>query len=136
MSNRVGMALAFVVLGSIAAMAAERWFGAFATYPQVRPLCDEHVSGNGMHITWRSYATRDSLDQVVKFYEGDQKRAATVDDNTGERKFVAASDPDTVLSVYSPAAAVTAKVPTCGKGATKDGDRALILVSEATRAPR
>jgi hypothetical protein len=133
MSNRVAMALAFVVMGSIAAMAAERWYGAFAAYPQVRPLCDEHVSGNGMHITWRSYATRDSLDKVVKFYEGDQKRAATVDDKTGERKFVAASDPDTVLSVYSPAAALAAKVPTCEKGAAKEGESALILVFKATK---
>src|SRR5262245_15286233 len=123
MRMRVGVALALVVatLGGLA-LAAERWFGAFAAYPQVRELCDEHVSGSGMNITWRSFATGDSLDKVVKFYESDQKHAATVDEKSGERKFVAAKDPDTILSVYSVAAATAAKVPTCAKGEPKSGE--------------
>jgi len=131
--NRLGVALALTIL-TTGALAAERWFGSFAAYPQVRPLCDEHVSGNGMNISWRSYASLDTLDKVVKFYESDQKRAAMVDQKTGERKFVSASDADTILSVYSPAAAVAAKVPTCAKGATREGESALILVFKATRA--
>jgi hypothetical protein len=135
MSNRVFVALASIVMTiGAGAMAAERWFGAFAAYPQARELCNEHVTGNGMNITWRSYATHDALDKVVKFYESDQKHAPTVDEKTGERKFVAASDADTILSIYTPAAATAAKVPTCGNGATKSGESSLIIVFKAARA--
>jgi hypothetical protein len=132
MRHAAGVALLVVTLGGFA-MAAERWFDAFAAYPQVRGLCNEHMTGNGMEINWRSFATHDPLDKVVKFYASDQKRAATVDEKTGERKFVAAKDPNTILSVYTAAAASAANVPTCANGAPKADEGTLILVFKATR---
>ena len=132
MKNRVAVVAWLVIVaasGVIMAAEMERWFGAFTPYPNVRELCDQHVSGNNMNITWRSYATRDPLAKVVQFYETDQKTKADVDQATGERKFAAASDADTILSIYP----ATAKIPTCPKGATKKEENTVIMVSQAVR---
>lgn len=116
----------------IMAREVERWVGVFAAYPRQRKLCDQHVSGDAMHITWRSYATSDSLAKVVEFYESDQKTRAAIDEKTGARKFVAAADSDIILSIYEAAAAT--KIPTCPEGATRKGDNTVILVSQAMRS--
>src|SRR5688572_17436518 len=47
----------------------ELWFDAFPAYPGARLLCTQHITGNDMHIEWRSYATRHDVARVVAFYE-------------------------------------------------------------------
>lgn len=44
------------------------WLG-FAAYPDAHEVCNQHVAGSTMHISWQMYATTDPVDRVRDFYE-------------------------------------------------------------------
>lgn len=123
------LAIAFLFLAmSAEAKKKERWFS-FAAYPGARLLCDEHVSGNSMHISWRSYASKDPVARVVAFYEKDQGIKAQAGDKD-DFKIRAPARDDDIVTIY-PAARVD-DFPTC---TTKPaaGEKAIILMSSAAR---
>lgn len=98
----------------------------FSAYPKARKLCNEHVSGNTMHILWRSYATSDAPAKVVAHYEG--LLAAKAKTGTrGERKF---EDGDHHMSIYP--ASKNDEFPAC-KTKPKAGETTVILMSQAIR---
>src|SRR5262249_43502296 len=106
-----------------------RWFS-FASYPHARLLCNEHVTGNSMHILWQSYATEDDVEKVAKFYERDQKANLTVDARTGARTMHAPDKDDDVISIIK--AADSKKLPSCAERPTPT-EQTVILVSRAVR---
>ena len=62
--------LAVFHLGYVGASAKEktqpRW-GPFTAYSGARRLCQEHVLGKNLEISWQTYATVDPIAQVVAF---------------------------------------------------------------------
>jgi hypothetical protein len=106
----------------------ERWFS-FAAYPAARPLCDEHVAGSSMHISWRSFASRDPVERVVAFYERDQGAKAT-EQSPGAFVLHARARPDDVLEVRGTGGAGT--YPSCSVRPAK-GEKTVVIVSSATR---
>jgi hypothetical protein len=115
------LALALVTL---AAAAAERW-ASFAAYPGARQLCDEHVAGTTMHISWRSYATADPVATVVAFYEKDQGKKAERGEH-GDFTLHAPARDDDAITVFP--AAEAAAFPGCAEKARKT-EKTIILVS-------
>jgi len=105
----------------------ERW-GSFAAYPEARKLCQEHVAGTTMHITWASYATRDELARVVAFYEKDQGKKAETGPQ-GELTIHAPARDRDVITVFPVEKA--GDFPSCAEKPGR-GERTVILVSSAT----
>ena len=65
-SITVATAIFFItVTNSAAKTAIEK----IPNYPGSQVLCDEHVTGNTMHVLWKSFSTRDALPAVVAFFE-------------------------------------------------------------------
>jgi hypothetical protein len=98
----------------------------FATYPKARNLCNEHVTGNKMHIVWASYATSDSVAKVVAHYEKTLKAKAKTG-TKGERKFV---DGDHHMAIYP--ASKNDDFPACNTK-PKAVEATVILMSRAIR---
>ena len=121
------MGLAVLIL---AALAAGQW-GSFAAYPGAKKLCDQHVTGAGLEISWQSYATEDPVERVVAYYEKDQKTKATTGD-AGEKTLRAPARRDDVLSII--AAERADKLPHCETAPPAEA-RTVIVVSSATRRP-
>jgi hypothetical protein len=105
-----------------------RWY-AFAAYPDARKLCDEHVAGNSMHISWQSYATADDIEKVAKFYERDQNGVFKADPDSGGR-MLRAADGSSVVTLITVAKAEN--IPSCDTK-PKKGEKTVILVSKAVR---
>lgn len=111
--------------------AAARWF-VLAAYPGARPLCSEHVMGAGrprMEIEWRSFATRDPVEAVVRFYEQDQGQKAQPDRAPGSFELTPRQDDAVRLAIFP--AAQAKRYPGCEKQAA--AGETVILVSRATR---
>ncbi len=115
------------ILCGMAAAAEKPWMG-FAAYPDARLLCDQHVSGTGMHILWRSYATVDALDRVIAFYERDTGRKTRPGAGGAPGLEL---DADRKLAIYP--AARSEEFPSCAVKPAA-GERTVILVSTAIRA--
>ena len=64
--------------------------------PGARQLCSEHVTGTTAHITWTSFAVRQTVPQVRAFYEGLGLRFTV----GGEGSVTHAPDPDHRLEVF------------------------------------
>ena len=102
----------------------ERWT-IFKPYPGARRLCNQHVSGNTMHINWTLYASEDEPDKVRRFYEKNTS-GASVEKEAG--KLVRLRGPKKeVLSIHG----VKDRYPSCGV-APSARDRTAIVVSQAT----
>jgi hypothetical protein len=99
----------------------------FEPYKGARNLCSEHVSGNTMHITWTSWATKDDVATVVAHYE----KATGVKPATGDKGERTFSDGKNLrLSVYP-----TSKhdsFPTCSTRPAGD-EKTIVLISKAIR---
>jgi hypothetical protein len=98
----------------------------FAEYPQARLLCNEHITGKSMHITWKTHATTDDIAKVVAFYEKVTKSKA----GTGDQKERTFKDGDRHLSIYP--ATDNDKFPKC-QTTPKAGEKTVILYSSAAR---
>lgn len=98
----------------------------YSDYPKARSLCNEHVSGNKMHVVWKSSATADPIAKVVGHYENLLKVKAATGDH-GKRSF---RDGDHVLSIF-PATSAD-KFPSCSAKPAK-GELTVILRSQAIR---
>ncbi len=116
--------LAILLFVTTSAGAAQPGAG-FVPYPGARQLCAEHVSGTPLHITWRSYATPDSVDAVVAHYEKATGRKATTRPS-GERQLEWHEDHK--LAVYP--AADNDRFPHCATKPTRD-ERTVVLISTA-----
>jgi hypothetical protein len=116
------LSVVFVALLSTVAAAEP----GFPEYPQARLLCSEHVTGNRMHITWKTHATADDVAKVVAFYEKATKTKA----GTGDLKERTFKDGDRHLSIY--AATDNDKFPKCATK-PKAGEKTVILYSSAAR---
>ena len=114
-----------LVLVALPAMATPR--AGFASYKNARLLCSEHVIGNTMHITWSSYATKDTVDTVVADYVKTTGRKAT-SEKDGSKLLV--WDDTHHLAVY--ATADNDKFPHCNQK-PKSGERAVILMSNVSK---
>jgi hypothetical protein len=114
-----------ILLLMTASLAAAQPSAGFASYPGARRLCAEHVSGTPMHLTWRSYATRDSLDTVVAHYEKATGRKATTL-ASGERRLE--WNANHKLGIYP--AADNDRFPHCETKPARD-ERTVILISTA-----
>jgi hypothetical protein len=112
----------------LCALAAGQW-ASFAPYPGAHKLCDQHVTGSGLEISWQSYATEDAVERVVAFYEKDQKAKATTGD-AGEKTLHAPARDDDVISII--AAERADKLPHC-ETAPPAKARTVIVVSSGTR---
>jgi hypothetical protein len=99
----------------------------FASYPRSRLMCSQHVTGNTMHITWSSHASKDSVDTIVKHYEKTTSRIAKAG-SKGER--VLEWDADHHLAVY-PAKRVD-EFPHCDTR-PKSGEQSVLLFSNTAR---
>jgi hypothetical protein len=119
---RIGCVIFLGLLSTVAVADAP----AFPEYPQARLLCSEHVSGNSMHITWRTHASTDDVAKVVAFYEKASKTKA----GTGDKKERTFRDGDRHLSIY--AATDNDKFPKCATK-PKAGEKTVILYSSAAR---
>jgi hypothetical protein len=109
------------------AFAAEEIVGGFAAYPKARLLCDEHVLGNTMEIHWQTYAVKDDVKKVAKFYEKKTGKKGTKN-GTGDLSWW--NGAENVLAIYP--AAKSDAYPKCSV-ATKKGERTVIAVSSAIR---
>lgn len=109
------------------------WAGATSPelpdYAGARPLCAEHVMGNGMEIHWQSYATADPPPKVVAFYEAALKRKGKAD-SSGGVEWRGASDPDAIVTVFATDKA--GKYPSCAER-PGPSDKTVLLFSKATR---
>ena len=122
------LATATIVLGAACAggttPSEENWT-IFRPYPGARRLCNQHVSGNTMHINWVLYATEDAPERVRAFYEKNTSGAA-VEKEGG--KLVSLRGPKKeLLSIHG----VKERYPSCGV-APSGRDRTAIVVSTAT----
>jgi hypothetical protein len=101
----------------------------FERYPDTRLLCSEHVTGNNMHITWQTYASKDDMAKVVAFYEKSTKQKPGKGDK-GEVSFDGADPANDKMSIYP--AAKNNDFPSC---ATKPaaGEKTVIMISKAIR---
>jgi hypothetical protein len=100
------------------------WLG-FDAYPGARQLCAEHVTGDAMHLEWRSYATAAAPEEVVAFYRdapGEKTR-----DHPGALRLAAG---DLRLTIFPVAEA--SRYPSCAE-APAATERTVILVSKAIR---
>lgn len=127
--RRIALVLPLLAL-SLAAegKAGERWFS-FAAYPGARPLCNEHIVGNTMHISWMSFATKDELKKVVAFYEKDQGAKAEPSEN-GEQEIHAPARNDDIVAMFP--ADQADHFPSCSEKPAR-GEKTVILVSSAAR---
>ncbi|MEO8705245.1 MAG: hypothetical protein ABI867_34705 [Kofleriaceae bacterium] len=87
------------------------------------------MSGTTMHITWSSYASKDSVATIVAHYETTTGRKATPAGANGERTLE--WDKDRKLEVYP--ASKNDAFPSCGKKPTT-GEQSVILMSSAARS--
>lgn len=125
----VTMVIAVIAVAAGATAATtDRWFS-FSAYPGAQELCSEHVSGKGMHISWRSFATADELSTAVAFYEKDQGRKATVGSD-GSASIHAAARADDIVTLA--AADRRQRLPHCG-AELPGGTKTVIVVSSAVR---
>jgi hypothetical protein len=99
----------------------------FASYKGARMLCNEHISGNTMHITWSSWATKDDIATVVAHYEKVIGAKATRG-SEGEYKF--SDGKDLRLSVYP--ADKNDSFPKCATKPDKT-EKTIVLISNAAR---
>jgi hypothetical protein len=97
------------------------------TYSGARSLCSEHVTGNTMHISWTSVATKDDLAKVVAFYEKSLGKKAGTGDK-GERTFEV--DKDRNVAIYP--VAKNDDFPHCATKPSKT-EKTVILSSHAIR---
>ena len=122
------LATAAIVLGAAcagsAAPPAEDWT-IFRPYPGARRLCNQHVSGNTMHITWVLYATEDPPERVRAFYEKNTSGAAV--EKEGGKLVNLRGPKKELLSIHG----VQERYPSCGV-APSGRDRTVIVVSTAT----
>ena len=80
-----------------------------------------------MHITWSSFASKDSVAAIVKHYETTTKRKATAG---SKGDFTLEWDADNKLSIYP--ATKNDAFPHCDQK-PKGGEKAVILISRAAR---
>jgi hypothetical protein len=99
----------------------------YAPYPKSRELCNEHVSGNTMHIIWSSHATVETLTRVVAHYEKALGKKATDDANGGKMIDV---DGNRHVTIYP--AGKNDKYPSCSKK-PKAGEATVVMLSNAIR---
>ena len=99
----------------------------YTVYPNTRNLCSEHVSGNSMHITWATYATRDTLAKVVAHYENQFGRSVKGD--KGEHSWGGGGSNHS-LSVYP--ATQNDAFPSCATKPAR-GETTVIRISTAAR---
>lgn len=127
-----------VLLGSIflesamplAASSPTLWFS-YAAYPSARQLCHEHVMGHGgprrMEIEWILFASPDTPEKVIAFYEADQKTKAKRDGRGGYDIPTRAGDRDSMTIIP---AAKASGYPHCAAKAAAN-EPTVILVSRA-----
>ncbi len=101
------------------------WLEIFTIYPGVRDMCNQHITGNSMHILWRSYASKDAPSKVMAFYK---ERHSDLVESTSNAEMKLRGTSDKVLSVH----AVPGKFPTCENGPAAD-EKTVIVVSQAIR---
>jgi hypothetical protein len=105
------------------------WLGA-PDYPAARKLCSEEVVGNGMRISFSTYAVADEPARVVAFYEK-QLGAKARPEAAGSWDFDLPADPKNAkMSIYP--AARAGDFPHCQQ-APAARDKTVILVSRALR---
>jgi hypothetical protein len=104
----------------------ERWMGEFPAYPGAVKFCDQHVSGNSMHITAEFYGTADAPETVAAFYAREWKGRGP---SPGAANTLTGSTEDLKLSW---GAAGTAGLPTCDRPPAAT-DRTVLVVSRATK---
>jgi hypothetical protein len=104
-----------------------RW-DVFTTYPRVTKLCEEHITAQGMHVLWRSFASSDPPETVATFYRERHRAWVVTDPASPGQPLRLVAPKDLVLTVH----AVGTGHPTCAS-APGAGDRTVILVSQAVR---
>jgi hypothetical protein len=114
------------MLATVVLMAALKWADAVPAYPDARQLCSEHVTGNGMHIIWQSWAVHDPVEKVTAFYTK-ALAAAGEEETGGARSWHAPQDADVVVTV---AAGNNEHVPSCAEK-PKANEPTMIVVSRA-----
>jgi hypothetical protein len=101
------------------------WVDVFARYPDVRELCNQHITGNTMHIVWQSYASKDPPAKVMAFYK---EKHPEIVESQSDTEMKLRGPSDKLLSVY----AVPGKFPTCDVAPAAD-EKTIIVVSQAMR---
>lgn len=89
-----------------------------------RPLCSEHVTGTTMHITWDSFAVRETVAETRAYYERMGLRF-TADDDGGVTHAPNAEDR---LMIYP----ANGAYPRCAERPRSE-ERTVIVRSRATR---
>jgi hypothetical protein len=105
------------------------WFS-YSAYPSARQLCHEHVRASGprrMEIEWMLFASADAPEEVIAFYERDEKSRAKRDEHGGYdiASKSAARDRMSIIP-----AAKASHYPHCATRATAN-EKTVILVSRA-----
>ena len=88
-----------------------------------RHLCSEHVTGTNMHITWTSFAVRETVPQTRAFYEAMALRFTTSDDGG----LVYASNAQSRLMIYP----ASGSYPSCAERPLPN-EHAVIIRSRST----
>ena len=91
--------------------------------PNARPLCSAHVTGTTMHITWSSYALRQTVDEARAFYA-----AIGVTFTRASGAWSYAAREETRLSLH----AVNDEYPTCAER-PREGELSVLVRSRAAR---
>lgn len=129
--------LSFTVLGSVLAftavdgLAAALSFENIPQYPGATRLCDEHVSGERMHIQWKSFASGDSVAAVTEFFEK-KFVAQSVGGEHGSRKIVAPENFLLTITIYPKQS--EGNFPSCARKPDPSA-KTVILISQAVRKP-
>ncbi|MDL1872532.1 hypothetical protein FBR05_10025 [Deltaproteobacteria bacterium PRO3] len=129
--------LSFTILGSALAFTAVEGLTAdlslenIPQYPGSTRLCNEHVSGEKMHIQWKSFASGDSVATVTEFFE---KRlgAQAVGGEHASRKITPPGNADLILTIYPKQS--EGKFPSCAQKPDPSA-KTVILISQAIRKP-
>lgn len=134
-SFRKYLLLAF--LGNTLAFLAVEGFSATLSlenipqYPGSARLCDEHVTGEKMHIQWKSFASGDSVAAVTEFFEKKLGTPSTQEEHAS-RKIVSPNNPLLTITIYPRPS--EGKFPACGQKADSAA-KAIILISQSIRKP-
>jgi hypothetical protein len=96
-------------------------------YPQGKVLCDQHVSGNTMHILWRSYGSQAAVPTVVAFFEKKLGVTATPAEN---QSFSMAHPRNADLKIVVFPKTQAQSFPQCGV-APEASANTIILISDA-----
>jgi len=99
----------------------------FAAYAGSRELCNQHITGNTMHIIWSSHATKDELSKVVAHYEKVLGKKAKADDHGAKTIEV---DANRHVTIYPRAS--EGKLPTCDTK-SKASEKTIVMLSHAIR---